>query len=88
MVIKESTCVPERLEPRRGILGDAAELIVVDPLCHDAIGGVHHQPHTAQVIGDQPVRDPALDHVVRHIGPGAVDEPTHHLLASVQLGDR
>ena len=51
-------------------------------------GGVDHQPDTSQVVADDPVLRPALDHVGRHVGLGAVDEAGLDIAGAVQLGDR
>ena len=48
-------------------------------LGHRASRSVDDQPHTSQVIRNDPVRRTGSNHVVRHVDVGAVDVALEHV---------
>ena len=66
---------PKGLKTWVGVIDDIAPHIIVDALGDAAVCGVDDEPGAAQVIRDDAVGLAVPDHVVRHVGPGAIDEP-------------
>lgn len=80
-----SECHVVRFRSRVGVLDDVAELIVAHTL-HDRVRArVYDQPRAAQMVGEDAVGHPALDHVVRHGGLAGVDKTRHDIAGTIQL---
>src|SRR5438552_12639019 len=85
MLIEEPAREAERLEPGIGVHCDVAELVVVHALDNRTSRCVDHQSRAAEMIRDDPVRDAGLDHVIWHVGLGAVDEAGKDGAAAIQF---
>ena len=87
MLVIEASSESKRLEAGVGVVGDVTPYIIVDSLCDAAVGDVDDEPGAAEVVADDAVGVATLDHVVRDVGLGAVDESCDHVACSIQLGD-
>src|SRR5262249_49987690 len=88
VVVVQTTAISKWLEPRIRVLRDPPELVVVDPLGDRAVSCVDHEPDTAEMVKDKPVRDTALHHVVRHIHAGGIHEAAYQSARAVELSYR
>src|SRR6185295_16649570 len=86
--IVNSARISKWLEVRVRVLSNTSELIVVKPLRDNTSGRVDDESNASEMIGHQPIRNAALDHIVRHILARAIHESRHDLIASIQLRDR
>jgi hypothetical protein len=67
-------------------LDDVAPDVITHAL-NDRIGSdVNDKPRAAQMIGDNPVGDAALDHVGRHVAFVGIDETADDRVVAVQFG--
>jgi hypothetical protein len=88
LVVVEAAGEAEGLKARVGVVDDAAEGVVVDPLGDQAVGSVHHQADAPQVIGEEAIGHPILDHIGGDGEAAAVDEEGGHVAGAVELGHR
>src|SRR5207253_2531437 len=73
----------KRLETRVRIVDDVAKLVVVHALGDCPGRRVDNRPGASEVIGENTVRDPTFDNVIRHVGATAIHEATDDVIAPV-----
>lgn len=78
---------PEGLKPRSCVVRDDSPFVVVDPLGYRSRAGVDDESRAAEMIRDEAVGCPALDHEVWGVAARAVDESSDLGACAVQLGD-
>lgn len=85
LLIVQPTGEAEGLEARIRVLSNAPKLIVIDPLGHTPIRGVDHKPRTSQMIGDNPIGDPAFGHVIRNVSFSPIHKTRDQIAGPIQL---
>ena len=75
----------KRLKAGIGVLGNVAELIVIDALSYGAVNCIDDQPWTAEVIAYNAVGDALFGHIIGHVRLRAVDKAGDDVAAAVQL---
>src|SRR5262249_5760764 len=88
ITVIEATGEAEGLEAGVGVVSYPTEGVVVHLLGDGAGGHVHHEARTAQVVGDDAIRLPALPHVLRYVAARPVHEAADDVTLAAQFSTR